>query len=68
MRIEFTEREYWREHGKAPKGRGHWGFEFEGHTFWTAGTLTEAKKACRDEVRRVAPEGYTGMVYVNIMP
>ena len=68
MKIEFTDREYWREHMKAPKGRGYWGFEFEGYEFWATGTLGDAKKACKAEVRKVAPEGYTGIVYVNILP
>lgn len=68
MKIEFTDREYWHEHMKAPKGYGHWGFQFEGHEFWATGTLGDAKKACKAEVHRIAPEGYTGIVYVNIMP
>ena len=68
MTIDFTDREYLRDHGRKPKGRGFWGFEFEGYQFWATGTLTEAKKACRAEVKRLAPEGYTGFVIVNILP
>lgn len=68
MKIEFTDREYCYEHGKGPKGYGRWGFEFEGHEFWATGTLGEAKKACKAEIRRIAPEGYTETVYANILP
>lgn len=68
MTIEFMSREYMREHGRQPKGRGFWGFEFEGHEFWHNGTLAECKKACREYVKTVAPEGYTGFVTVNILP
>ena len=68
MTIEFTDAEYRFEDGHAPKGYGFWGFEFEGHEFWAKGTLTEAKKACRAEVRRLAPAGYKGYVSVNILP
>lgn len=68
MGIEFTTSEYRFEHGKDPKGYGFWGFEFEGHEFWHSGTLTEAKKECRKEVKRLAPEGYEGYVFVNILP
>ena len=68
MAIIFSSSEYQREHGKAPKGYGRWGFEFEGREFWATGTLTDAKKETVAEIRRVAPEGYTGTVYVNILP
>lgn len=68
MTITFNTREYRREHGREPKGRGFWGFSFEGYEFWSLGTLTEARKACRQEVRRLAPEGYTGFVEVKVLP
>lgn len=68
MTIEFTDTEYRIEHGRAPKGYGRWGFGFEGYIFWATGTLTQAKKECRAEVRRVAPEGYSLPVMVNILP
>lgn len=68
MKIEFTDSEYRFENGHAPKGYGMWGFSFEGHEFWSTGTLTQAKKACRDEIKRLAPEGYTGCVEVNVLP
>lgn len=68
MRIEFTDREYRFENGKAPKGYGFWGFTFEGYEFWKRGTLTEAKKACREYVKQVAPADYVGTVDVNILP
>ena len=53
---------------RMPRGYGYWGFEFEGHEFWTTGTLTEAKKACRAHIKEVAPEGYKGYVIVNVLP
>ena len=70
LHIEFTDREYWIEHGRAPKGRGCWMFSFEGleYTARCCQTLTEAKKEVREHIRKIAPEGYTGIVYVNIMP
>ena len=68
MKIEFSDREYMRSHGKQPKGRGYWGFTFEGYEFWACGTLTEAKKACKAEIKRLAPENYDGYVSVNILP
>lgn len=67
--IDFTTREYVRDHGKAPRGYGRWGFEFEGcYEFWHTGTFAECKKACREYVKSVAPEGYTGFVTVNVLP
>ena len=68
MKIEFTNKEYKYEHGSAPKGYGRWGFTFEGYEFWSTGTLTDAKKACRAEVKRLAPADYKGLVLVNILP
>ena len=68
MKIEFKDSMYRFENGHAPKGYGQWLFSFEGYTYWTSGTLTEAKRHCREYVKKVAPEGYTGTVYVNIEP
>lgn len=68
MKIEFTDREYRFENGKAPKGYGFWGFSFEGYEFWHTGTLTEAKKACKNYIKQVAPADYVGFVTVNILP
>ena len=68
MTIEFTDREYRHESGHAPRGYGRWGFSFEGYEFWATGTLTEAKKACRAEIKRLAPKDYTNLVIVNILP
>ena len=67
MKIEFSTREYEFSHGKMPKGWGYWGFTFEGHEFWATGTYAEAKKACRQEIKRLAPEGYDGYVIVNVL-
>lgn len=68
MTILFTDREYKIENGRAPKGFGYWGFDFEGHEFWVQGTLTFAKKACKAEIKRIAPKDYKEIVYVNILP
>ena len=70
MKIEFTDSEYRFEHGHAPKGRGGWIFQFEGQEYWAKGcqTLTEAKKEVKEHIKKIAPEGYTETVYVNIMP
>ena len=68
MKIEFLTREYLIEHGRRPRGYGWWIFEFEGREFTAHGTLTEAKKACRDEIKRIAPKNYDGWVYVNVCP
>lgn len=68
MKIEFSDSEYRVEHGKAPKGYGHWLFTFEGYERWEAGTLTEAKKKVRAYIKEIAPMDYTGTVTVNIEP
>lgn len=70
MKIEFTDSEYIYEHGHAPKGRGCWMFSFEGYEYTAPCclTLTEAKKHCKEEIKRLAPSDYVGTVYVNILP
>ena len=69
MKIEFSNSQYIREYGKAPKGGyGYWGFECEGHEFWAYGTLTEAKKQVRKQIKEAAPEGYEGYVFAYILP
>ncbi len=68
MTVTFLDNVYRYENGKAPKGYGRWGFSFEGYEFWATGTLSEAKKECRKEIKRLAPENYSGEVYVDIMP
>lgn len=67
--IEFSTREYERSHGRMPRGVGMWGFRFGEHEFWsTPATLTEAKKQCRAEVKRVAGKDCYGIVMVRILP
>ena len=69
MKIEFSDKEYRYENDRAPKGYGRWGFAFEDkYEFWATGTLTEAKKSCREYIKTVAPKGYEGTVEVNILP
>lgn len=63
MKIEFSDSEYRFESGHAPRG-----FSFEGYEFWAHGTLTQAKRQCMAEVRRLAPKDYASTVYVTIMP
>lgn len=66
MKIEFSSWEYLKAYGKEPKGRGWWIFFFEGYEFSAVGTLTEAKRACREYVKSVAPKGYKETVVVKI--
>lgn len=68
MKIEFSDSEYRFVSGHAPKGYGYWGFQFKGYEFWSTGTLTEAKKACRAEVKRVVPSDYIGTIIVKVLP
>lgn len=70
MKIEFSDREYQIEHGRAPKGRGGWIFEYEGIQYWArcCQTLTEAKKEVREHIKATAPKDYQGTVYVTICP
>lgn len=68
MAIEFNDSEYRYEDGCAPKGYGYWGFAYEGYEFWTTGTYTEAKKACRKDVKEHAPKDYHGYVEVKVLP
>ena len=67
MRIEFTTRDYEASHGRKPRGRGLWLFDIDGNEFLVYGTLTEAKKQCRQHIKETIPEGkFT--VYVAVMP
>lgn len=67
FRVWFSTHEFEREHNKAPRGYGFWGFRFEGHEFWAKGTYTEAKMACIREVSRLAPAGYSNAVSVEVL-
>lgn len=68
MDIVFTTREYEAEHGHKPRGYGYWWFTFEGFEFQAKGTLTEAKKACRQHIKSIVPQGYRETVFVNVEP
>ena len=69
MKIEFSNSQYIREYGKGPKGGyGYWGFECEGHELWAYGTLTEAKKKVREQIKALAPKDYKGYVVAYILP
>jgi hypothetical protein len=68
MKIEFSTWEYLKDHGKQPKGRGLWYFDFEGLQYAASGTLTEAKKKCVAHIREIAPKGYNKTVYVEVAP
>lgn len=68
MKVEFSNRQQLIAYGKVMLGYGLWGFEYLGKEFWTTGTLTEAKKACREHIKqtedsKLHPYG----VYVEIM-
>jgi hypothetical protein len=66
-RIVFSNREYEREHGKAPRGYGNWAFaeledgDFGPYVFFQ-GTLTEAKVQARKHF------GSLGASYVAVLP
>jgi hypothetical protein len=66
MTIEFSTRDYRWAYGKEPRGRGWWWFFFEGQEFSACGTYTEAKRACVERVRELAPKGYKGHVVVTV--
>jgi hypothetical protein len=58
MRVEVSTTAYQFAHGKAPRGRGYWAFEFPGqHTNepWSAPgeqSFSDAKRAAVAEARR----------------
>lgn len=66
MNIEFSDSEYRWAYGHAPRGRGWWWFTFEGHEFSYSGLYSEAKAACRQYIKSVAPAGYSGSVTVKV--
>lgn len=66
MTIEFKTNEYERTYGHKPRGRGWWWFTFEGTDFQATGTYTEAKKACSQYIRSIAPHGYKEIVFVTV--
>ena len=66
MTIEFSDSEYRWTYGHGPRGRGGWWFFFEGHEFFHCGTYSEAKKACREYIKSIAPADYTGHVIVKV--
>lgn len=68
MTISFNDSKYRWTYGKAPKGYGVWAFRFEGHEFFApSGTYAEAKKACKAEIKRLAPKNYDGYVSVEVL-
>lgn len=66
MYIEFSTRDYLFTYGREPKGRGMWAFFFEGREFWHNGTYAEARKACKNHIKEIAPKGYDGIVIVKV--
>jgi len=63
--ISFNTNKYARAHGKEPRGKGMWWFEFlNGETFTYIGTLAEAKAACAKELKMNHPEADFITVYV----
>ncbi len=58
----FSNSHYERSHGKAPKGRGSWGFEVNGEVefVWGNSTLSQAKKQITEILKnRGIPVGTT---------
>ena len=45
--VRVVTEQYEFSHGKAPRGRGHWMFFFDGGVLSSYGTFTEAKKEAR---------------------
>ena len=68
MKIEFSNSKYERSHMTAPKGTGMWIFECEGYELEAWGTLTEAKKQVRNQIKALAPQDYKGTVVAYILP
>ncbi len=70
VNVMFSSANYIRVHGKAPRGTGSWLFEIEGEIYEAPCclTLTAAKAACRSEILRRKPDGFCGMVWVDILP
>jgi len=68
MKIEFSNRQQLIAFGKCHRGYGNWGFEYLGKEFWATGTLTEAKKACREHIKQTEDsKAYPAGIRVEIM-
>jgi hypothetical protein len=68
--ISFDSAPFVRSHMKQPKGRGSWAFSIEGGEplFAPVMTLNEAKLWVTEQVRRLAPAGFKGVVVVQVLP
>lgn len=70
--IKFSCNEYVRTHGKAPKGRGKWIFDYARHDeileFEAYGTLTEAKQQCMRHIKTMFPADFAAYVTAHIRP
>lgn len=69
MTINFSDSKYRFSHGKAPKGRGWWlfqiGLDGDMDKWFGAGwTLTEAKKAAKEEAKRRFPDEQFVTIYI----
>lgn len=76
-RVEFSDLEYRRSHGRAPRGYGYWGFlvmdESTGKPvadfFVHGATLGKAKQAARAHVKaNMADALATGCLYLEVAP
>lgn len=72
LKIMFSDREYILSHGKQPRGRGSWMFEFHPNDdydkwFSAYGTLAEAKKAAKAEYMKRFPKA-EGIEYITVLP
>jgi len=69
--FEFSTREFELSHGRSPKGRGSWAFEYDGQEpVFTPGGMTylEAKAWVKTRIRSEAPADFVGVVVVNVCP
>lgn len=65
--VRFSTREFFRSHGKEPRGRGSWAFQVEDTTkvvFSPSMTFSEAKAWMRKQVAAARNEN----VYVDVLP
>jgi len=81
MKTVFRHNDYIRSHGRAPKGRGCWGFRITGYdgrggyttlaSEWFAAndTLAGAKRQAKAEARRMASDiGRVREMIIDVLP
>jgi len=79
MRIDFSNNAYIRSHGRSPRGRGYWAFDFtvrmpngetRKETWFAQGDLklTEAKKQARAHALYIAEHVDSASAYIEVAP